>query len=123
MRHPTIGRRAVCARCGLDIEHHGRGQWLDHGANSHCNLPADAERLHPKGRHTPNLVPSMLLRRSYARIEGPNNPSGYRAHLGYRWATGWEVQDPATGRWGIAKRYRDALSHASELLTIYRKNT
>ncbi len=117
MRYPTIGTRGVCARCGMDIEHHGHGQWLDHGASTRCNLPHDTERLHPKGRHTPNLTPSMLLRRSYARIEVPR-PRNRRPS--YTWVTGWEVQDPTTGRWSIAMRFRDAVLHAETMLKLYR---
>jgi predicted N-acyltransferase len=39
----------------------------------------------------------------------------------YRWTQGWEVQDPATGRWSTSMRRNDALRHAAELLTAYRR--
>ena len=31
-----IGTRAICATCDLEIEYHGKGQWLDRGGNTSC---------------------------------------------------------------------------------------
>lgn len=32
----TIGSRAICARCDLEIEFIGKKTWQDRGGNSHC---------------------------------------------------------------------------------------
>ena len=34
----------------------------------------------------------------------------------YRWVQGWQVLDPATGRYSVEMRYCDALTHAAEML-------
>lgn len=111
MTRKTIGLRAICARCGLELRYEGAGVWYDRGGNIRCHLPADAERLNPKGRHTPVSTHTMLLRRSFD-IEVPRPRKGRPSFV---WVTGWEVMDPRTRRYSMPMRYREALNFAAQL--------
>jgi hypothetical protein len=37
LNRPTFGERSACARCGTDIEYHGKPHgWIDRGGNRAC---------------------------------------------------------------------------------------
>lgn len=109
----SIGLRAACARCGLDIEYIGAGRWHDRGGDICCALPADTERLHRHGRHTPHLTATMLVRKSYTQVETPRLRNGRPS---YAWVQGWEVRNLETGRWSTPMRFREALNFAHQVL-------
>lgn len=114
-----LGDRMVCARCQLDIEHHPP-KWRDRGNNTHCPEGAQAYRTGRLNVHTPLMTHTMLLRPGF-RIEVWTPKRRGHGRAGYRWVQGWDVQDPATGRWSAPMRRNEALNYAAQLLTAYRK--
>lgn len=38
-----------------------------------------------------------------------------RGKPGYRWVQGWQVFNPATGRWSVEMRRKDAIACAKEI--------
>jgi len=35
-RNPRYGDQTACRECGHDIKYHGKGVWIDRGANTTC---------------------------------------------------------------------------------------
>lgn len=113
--------KTMCACCGQDIEGNAREGWRDRGNGREC-LPfraRDGDLVRPAGlTHSPKLTPRAMLR------PGPDievgcirkRGSGRPGRPSYRWARGWEVRDPDTGRYCTPMRYREALAHARDML-------
>lgn len=112
--------QTACACCGQDIEGNSREGWHDRGGNRACApfQARDGEMVRPTGTHSPTLSPRAMLRPGcQIEVSAPTRRRrGGTYRLGYRWVQGWQVRDPATGRYSIEMRYRDALTHAAEML-------
>ena len=60
---------------------------------------------------------SNLIRPGY-RIEvgcTVRRRRGDRGCPGYQWVQGWQVFNPATGRWSVEMRHKDAIAFAKEI--------
>jgi hypothetical protein len=108
----------ACPCCGQDIEGNPREGWHDRGGGRAC-LPfraRDGEIVRPVDlKHSPKLTPRAMLREGVS-IEVPRARRARRGapyRPGYAWVRGWEVRDPATGRYSVPMRYRDAMAMAS----------
>ena len=116
--------QTACACCGQDIEGNPREGWHDRGGGRAC-LPfkaRDGEIVRPSGLHSPELTPRAMLRPGVdIEVSRPiRRGKGRPYRPGYAWVQGWEVLNPATGRYSVPMRYRDALRHAADMLAMGR---
>ena len=108
--------QTACAHCGQDIEGSTREGWRDRGGNSLCPsfIARDGEPVRLSGVHHSDKPRARGMLRRGSMIEVGTGRPGYSrwCRPGYRWAQGWEVRDPVTGRYSTPVRYRDALAMA-----------
>jgi hypothetical protein len=100
--------QTACAHCGQDIEGSTRDGWRDRGGNRLCPafITRDGEPVRLAGvKHSDKPRARGMLRPGAMVEVGTGRP-------GYRWAQGWEVRDPVSGRYSTPMRYRDALAMA-----------